>query len=164
MPEMEPEGVGTGESDKEDERMHGDYGDNEGVHGENNEVHAAANMSHSPSILERTWGKSQSLFDLNKSIESFSVGSSKVETEIRYKKRPRRCRSPCEGETGGPMGQEDGSTYNPLRELIKKKSKVNEEAPNSNTFNGGQDKGNSDHGDSAALGDSGGLNSDQDDV
>ncbi|KAJ0920178.1 hypothetical protein HanRHA438_Chr05g0238481 [Helianthus annuus] len=119
MPEMEPEGVGTGESEKEDERLHGYYGDNEGVHGENNESHVAANMSHSPSILDRTWGKGQSLFDLNKSIESFSMGSSKVESEIRSKKRPRRCRSPCDGEVGGPMGQEDGSAYNPLRELIK---------------------------------------------
>ncbi|MFS7953274.1 hypothetical protein Hanom_Chr07g00616631 [Helianthus anomalus] len=162
MPEMEPEGVGTGGSGKADERLHGEYGDNERMHGENNGVHVAANMSHSPSVLERTWGKSEPPFDFNKSIESFSVGSSKVESEVRSKKRPRRCRSPCEGEIGGPVGQEDGSTFNPLRELIKK-SKVNEEAAKPNSVNGGQDKGNSEHGESAAMGDAGGLNSDHDD-
>ncbi|MFS7972042.1 hypothetical protein Hanom_Chr09g00839961 [Helianthus anomalus] len=160
---MGPEGVGTGELDKEDERMHGDYGGNEGMHGENSKLHGAANLAQSPRVLERTWDKSQSLFDLNKSIEGFSVGSSRVETEFRSKKRPRRCRSPCEGESGGPMGQEEGSAYNPLRELIKK-SKVNEEVPSVSTFNGGQDKGNGAPKDAAALGGSGGISSVQFDV
>ncbi|MFS7984518.1 hypothetical protein Hanom_Chr11g00987371 [Helianthus anomalus] len=147
MPEMESVGVEAGESEKEDDRLHGDYVDSEGVHGENNKSQGAANMSHSPSILERTCGKGQSLFDLIKSIGSFSVGSSKVEPEIRSRKRPRRCRSPRDEEVG--MGQEDGSAYNPLHELIKK-SKVNEEVPNPNTFIGVQDNGNFNGGESAA--------------
>ncbi|MFS7908447.1 hypothetical protein Hanom_Chr01g00083241 [Helianthus anomalus] len=126
MPEMESVGEEAGESEKEDDGLHGDSADTEGVHGVNNSSQGAANLPHSPSILERAGGKGQPLFYLNKSIGSFLVGSSRVEVVIQTRKRPRRCRSPCDEEVGGPVGQGDGPSFNPLHELIKK-SKVNVE-------------------------------------
>ncbi|MFS7990278.1 hypothetical protein Hanom_Chr11g01056901 [Helianthus anomalus] len=119
---METDGEGGGESEEEGDRLHGESVDCEELHGENNNIQGAANTSQFPTHLEHACEKTQPQFDLNKSIGSFLVGSTKVDSVNRSRKR---CRSPSQEEFGGPEGQRDGPNFNqnPLHDLIKK-SKV----------------------------------------
>ncbi|MFS7927252.1 putative Post-SET domain-containing protein [Helianthus anomalus] len=148
MPEMETDGEEDGESDVEGDGLHGEPVDCEELHGEPvdcEELHGEinqplktidlANMSHSPYPLENVCEKVQPTFDLNKSLGSFSVGSTKVDSVNRTRKRPCRCRSPSCEEFLGPEGHDvgPGSNYNPLRELIKK-SKVISVDPSPSLF------------------------------
>ncbi|MFS8027509.1 hypothetical protein Hanom_Chr16g01499511 [Helianthus anomalus] len=107
---MGSDGEGGEGTEGEDNGLHGDPVECEEVHGEKNNPHGAAKTTHYPSTLEHACGKDQPPFDLNKSIGSFSVGSANGVSENWSRKRPRRCRSPCDEEIGGPvvmgMGQD----------------------------------------------------------
>ncbi|KAJ0941985.1 putative RNA recognition motif domain, nucleotide-binding alpha-beta plait domain superfamily [Helianthus annuus] len=138
-PEMEADVEEGGESEAEGDGLHGESVDCEELHGENSNIEGEANESQIPIHVEHACEKTQPQFDLNKSIGSFSVGSTKVESVNKSRKRPRRCRSPSHEEFCGPEGQSDGPTpnRNPLHELIKK-SKVISVEPNPASFIGEQ--------------------------
>ncbi|MFS7984418.1 hypothetical protein Hanom_Chr11g00986191 [Helianthus anomalus] len=138
LPESGTIGEEGGESEAEGDRVHGEPVDCEELHGETSQplkTNGTINLSGSPNQLENVCGKVQPTFDLNKSVGSFSVGSTGVESVIRTKKWPRRCRSPTCEESIGPEGHEvgPGSNCNPLHELIKR-SRVVSVDPNPYLF------------------------------
>ncbi|MFS7950773.1 hypothetical protein Hanom_Chr07g00587151 [Helianthus anomalus] len=126
---METDVEEGGESEAEGDRLHGESVDYEELHGENNNIEGEAN-----------------------DIGSFSVGSTKVESVNKSRKRPRRCRSPSHEEFGGPEGQSDGpnSNRNPLHDLIKK-SKVISVESNPASFIGEQKNVTVDGGDTEEI-------------
>ncbi|MFS7951827.1 hypothetical protein Hanom_Chr07g00599801 [Helianthus anomalus] len=124
------------------EELHGESVESEEVHGDKIQslkTKGALNTTQFPTQEKHVRQSTQPPFDLNKSIGSFSVGSTHEESVGLSRKRPRRCISSSHELSGGPGGHTGGpgNTRNPFQELIKK-SKMTSHVPNPAPFSGEQ--------------------------